>query len=147
MRSDVARAKKASIERCIAQVRLYYAGTTAEEFPEDFLRQDAICLNLQRACEQAIDLGAHLVKHRKLGLPLESKHIFTLLFEARIIPQHVMQCMHGMVGFRNLLVHQYEKVDPEKVLEIIRTRLGDLAEFAALAEAATSEASGPADPD
>lgn len=57
MIDDVVLNKSESIERCIKQVAKYYAMPSDIAFNEDFLRQDAIALNLQRACEQAIDLA------------------------------------------------------------------------------------------
>ncbi len=49
--------KKENIERCIIQIRRYYALPSEEEFAEDFLKQDAISANMQRLCQLAIDLA------------------------------------------------------------------------------------------
>jgi len=57
--------KKESIERCIKQVRLYYGLPSDKPFHEDYLKQDAIGANLQRAAEQIIDLGNHVIKKKK----------------------------------------------------------------------------------
>ena len=55
--NDIILNKKESIERCIKQIRIYYGLPSEIPFEEDYLRQDAVALNLQRACEQCIDLA------------------------------------------------------------------------------------------
>ena len=52
--------KKISIERSIKQIDAYYALETGLPFATDYLRQDAISMNLQRACEFTIDMLMHL---------------------------------------------------------------------------------------
>ncbi|MFV1951925.1 MAG: HepT-like ribonuclease domain-containing protein, partial [Nitrospinota bacterium] len=60
--SDIVLNKKESIERCIKQIRAYYALQGEVAFEEDHMKQDAIAANLQRACEQAIDLANHTIR-------------------------------------------------------------------------------------
>ena len=60
--------KKVSIERCIVQINQYYAMDRGLSFEQDFLKQDAIAMNLQRICELSIDIANHLIKINKLGL-------------------------------------------------------------------------------
>lgn len=127
--NDIVLNKKESIERCIKQVRKYYGLAGEVPFSEDYLRQDAIALNLQRACEQCIDLANHVVRVRKLGLPRESKESFRLLAVEGIIPQDLAKRLEGMVGFRNVLVHEYERLDIDLMVEVIEKRLDDLLLF------------------
>lgn len=127
--NDVVLNKKESIERCIKQIRAYYALSGDTPFAEDYLRQDAIALNLQRACEQCIDLANHTIKVLKLGLPKESRESFRLLAANGIIPQELAGRLEGMVGFRNVLVHEYQKMDIALLVDVIENRLGDLVTF------------------
>ena len=76
---DILLQKKASIERCIKQARDYYAVPSEKPLGKDFLKQDAIVINLQRACEQCIDMANHAIRLKKLGLPADSADSFTLL--------------------------------------------------------------------
>lgn len=127
--NDIVLNKKESIERCIKQIRIYYGLPSDKPFAEDYLKQDAIALNLQRACEQCIDLANHTIKVRKLGLPKESKESFRLLAANHIIPQDLAGRLEGMVGFRNVLVHEYEQLDISLMIDVIENRLGDLLLF------------------
>jgi len=105
--NDIVLNKKESIERCVRQIRNYYQMSADRLFKDDFLRQDAIAINLQRACEQSIDLANYVIKTRKLGLPKESRDSFRLLAEKAIVPENLADRLCGMVGFRNILVHEY----------------------------------------
>jgi len=129
MMDDVILNKKESIERCIRQARSFYAQSSNFPFEEDFLKQDAVSLNVQRAVEQAIALANHVVKKRKLGLPKESRECFRLLERAGIVPAELSQRLQSMTGFRNVLVHEYQQVDVGILVEVINVRLDDLAEF------------------
>lgn len=127
--NDIVLNKKESIERCIKQIRLYYALSSDKPFEEDSLKQDAIALNLQRACEQSIDLANHTIKTRKLGLPKESRESFRLLAQNGIIPRNLADNLENMVGFRNALVHEYQKLDIKLMIDVIENHLDDLLDF------------------
>lgn len=127
--NDIVLNKKESIERCISQIRAYYALPSAIGFEEDHMKQDAISINLQRACEQCIDLANHTIKTLKLGLPKESRESFNLLAMGKVIPLDLAQRLVGMVGFRNVLVHEYQRMDIELMIKVIEHHLDDLVEF------------------
>lgn len=129
MLNDIVLNKKESIERCIKQVRTYYGLPSDLPFVEDYLRQDAVALNLQRACEQCIDLANYVIKVRKLGLPKDSKESFQLLASNRLIPSDLAKKLEGMVGFRNVLVHEYQRMDIDLMIDVIENRLDDLLLF------------------
>jgi uncharacterized protein YutE (UPF0331/DUF86 family) len=122
--------KKVSIERCIQQINAYYALDNGLPFATDYLRQDAIAMNLQRACELAIDIANHLIRSKKLGLPQDSRDGFALLQRAGLITIEQMHGLQAMVGFRNTLVHQYQKLDLQIMVNIIEHRLHELLDFA-----------------
>ncbi len=129
MMNDIVLNKKESIERCIKQIETFYALPRERPFEEDRLIQDAIAANLQRACEQCIDLANHTIKVRKLGLPKESRESFRLLAKNDIIPSELASKLEGMVGFRNTLVHQYQDLDVELMVDVIENHLDDLVDF------------------
>jgi len=126
---DVVLNKAEIVERCVARVRELHAGDS-KRFLDDPLMQDAIVLNLQRACEASIDLGMHLVRVRRLGIPKESRDAFRLLVEAKLLDRALGERMMRMVGFRNLAVHDYQRIDYRIVDSIVRERLGDFLDFA-----------------
>jgi len=127
--NDIILNKKESIERGIKQIRIYYGLPSEIPFEEDYLRQDAVALNLQRACEQCIDLANYVIKLRKLGLPKDSKESFRLLASNRTISADLAKKLEGMVGFRNVLVHEYQRMDIDLMIDVIENRLDDLLLF------------------
>ena len=127
--NDIILNKKESIERCIKQIHRYYDLTSKKSFEEDYLKQDAIALNLQRACEQAIDLANYVIKTKKLGLPKESKESFRILAKEKIVPENLAANLEKMVGFRNVLVHEYQKLDLKLMTEVIENHLEELIDY------------------
>ncbi len=127
--NDIVLNKKESIERCIKQARLYYNMSSDIPFEEDYIRQDAVAVNLYRAVEQVIDLANHAIKKRKLGLPKESRESFDILARAKVISGELADKLKGMVGFRNILVHEYQYVDLKIMVDVIEHHLEDLVIF------------------
>lgn len=129
MADDVALNKAAIIERCLARIHQEYDGHEAE-LSTNLSRQDAIVLNVQRACEATIDAAMHLVRLYKLGLPQDSREAFTLLEDAGHLEADLAGHLRAMVGFRNIAIHDYRKLSLEILESILATRLGDLRRFA-----------------
>jgi len=128
MADDVILNKAGVIERCVARVREEHAGDDTN-LMDDLTRQDSIILNLQRACEATIDLAMHLVKAEKLGIPQESREAFSLLAEADCLDQETADRLMRMVGFRNIAVHDYKKLNLDIVKSIIRNDLDVFLNF------------------
>ncbi len=128
--TDVVIAKQQSLERCLARVRHAWQRPSTLPFEQDYDRQDIIVLNLQRACEQAVDMANHAVATRKLGWPQTSAESFDLLQRAGIVTVDMADKMKAMVGLRNVVVHQYQDLDLDIIASVVRDHLGDLSDFA-----------------
>jgi len=126
--ADVVLNKVQTIQRCIKRIKEEYIGFE-ESFESDFTKQDSVILNLERASQATIDIATHIVKVRQLGLPNSSRELFELLFNAGIISEDVSKQMQGMVGFRNIAVHDYQNLNLEIVLSIINNHLDDFEKF------------------
>lgn len=128
MADDVILNKAASIERCLQRIVEEYAGNQ-QNLIANQTKQDAIVLNLQRACETAIDLAMYVVSQRKLGVPQDSRDAFALLQTAGMLPSGLVQRMQRMVGFRNVAIHEYTRLNLEVVHSIITKQLDDFRIF------------------
>ncbi len=120
-----------SIARCLKRIRDDFTGI--ESLKGDFMRQDAIILNIQRACEQSIDLANHLIKVLKLGIPKNSKDAFELLGNQEIISTKLSSSLSKMVAFRNIAVHEYTQLNLDIVISIVEKDLKDFEEFTQIA--------------
>lgn len=117
-----------SIERCIKRINEEY-----EENPEnlnDYRRLDSIVLNLQRSCELVTDIAMYIVSCRKLGMPQEKREAFELLQKNGLITEKMADNMKKMIGFRNIAVHGYKKIDEKILKDVIENHLNDLLDFA-----------------
>jgi uncharacterized protein YutE (UPF0331/DUF86 family) len=128
MVDDVLINKAATIERCIARAREEYE-KGAETFLTDFTRQDAAILNIQRACEAALDMGQHLIRRERLGVPQSTRDVFELLHQGHWIETSVSASMKKMVGFRNIAVHEYQTLQLPITVAIITRHLNDFTAF------------------
>jgi uncharacterized protein YutE (UPF0331/DUF86 family) len=128
MADDVLLNKAAAIERCVARAREEYACDPAT-FASNFTRQDAAILNIQRACEAALDMGFHIIRRENLGLPQSSRDVFTLLADAHWLTPEVAELMKRMVGFRNIAVHEYQTLQLPITVNIIQSHLDDFLAY------------------
>lgn len=128
--SEIVLNKKIDIERCVQQIQTYYALDHDLPFEKDYLKQDAIGMNLQRACELSLDIANHLIRTKKLGLPQDSKDSFALLHQAGLITSQQSKALQAMVGFRNILVHNYQKLNLDIMVDVVENHLQDLLDFA-----------------
>lgn len=128
MADDVLINKADTIEKCIARVKSIYQNDQ-DNLLLDQNKQDAILLNIERACQAAIDMAMRVVKLKRLGLPKESRDAFDLLNKASLISDELCLRMHGLVGFRNTAIHNYKKLDLKIVESIIKNRLVDFQDL------------------
>lgn len=117
-----------TIEKCINRINEEYEGNS--ENLQDYRKMDMIVLNLQRACEAVLDLAMYVVSTRRLGLPQNKREAFILLEQNKIIDSKMSKNMQGMVGFRNIAVHDYKEIDEDILKDVIENHLNDLLDFA-----------------
>lgn len=82
---------------------------------------DALILNLERACQATIDLGMHLISKNRLGIPQSSSDAFRILESNSIISATTAKALIAMVGFRNIAIHEYQKLNLD-IIQGIMTR-------------------------
>jgi len=129
MVDDVLISKAESIERCLQRINEDYLGYE-HELETNFTRRDAIILNLQRACETSIGAAMRIVRIKNLGVPEGSREAFELLARHNIIPASLSESLKKMVGFRNIAIHDYQKINTEILKSILDNNLGEFKVFA-----------------
>ena len=78
---------------------------------------------LQLSIQVLIDLGQLIIMEKQLTRPVEPQEIFSVLFNHKILSENLVNQLTGIVGFRNILVHEYGKIDREKVYEYLKNNL------------------------
>jgi len=84
---------------------------------------------LQIAIQIVIDIGNHILASIRENEIDEYVDIIDKLGEKNVIPLSFAKKIRDMAGFRNILVHEYTRVDLKQVYEILQERLGDFLEF------------------
>ncbi len=84
----------------------------------------------QLACEDILDICNLIIAGKGLGLPKDNRDAIRKLADNEIIPKKLSERLEDMVGFRNLLVHRYGKVDDSRAYHYLNEEIDDLYEFA-----------------
>ena len=127
MGNDIIYNKISIIERCINRVNEVYDNNP--DNLNDYTKQYSIILNIQRACEAAIDLAMHIASEKKLGIPQNSRDAFEVLNANNIINDELCKKLKPMVGFRNIAVHNYQEVSLKVIKMIIEKHIYDFNEI------------------
>lgn len=101
------------------------AQRSADELLGDVDSMDAVKYRLVVAIEICIDLGEHIIASEGLRAPDSFAEVFAILGESGYLEARLADSLGDMARFRNLLVHVYLGVDDRRVVEILKTRLGD----------------------
>jgi uncharacterized protein YutE (UPF0331/DUF86 family) len=128
MYDDILINKAATIERCVARAREEYQRDPAG-FAEDYTRQDAAILNVQRACEAALDMGQHLIRRECLGVPQSARDVFNLLAKGGWMDVELAEALKRMVGFRNIAVHEYQALQLPITVNVITRHLDEFLRY------------------
>jgi uncharacterized protein YutE (UPF0331/DUF86 family) len=84
---------------------------------------------LHLAIETVLDMGSHLIADENLGVVNHYSDIPVILADNGLIPAELARRWVRMVGFRNILVHDYLDIDREIVYQVLQN---DLADFETL---------------
>lgn len=125
---DLIQRKLILLEESAAQIKKLGLKSFAS-FKKQYAIQKAAEKILQEMIETCLDIGKHIISDQRLRSPDDYRDIFTVLGEEKILPQKAANTMRQMVGFRNIIIHMYEKIDLELVFTSATKRLGDFDTF------------------
>jgi uncharacterized protein YutE (UPF0331/DUF86 family) len=123
--------KAGSVRKYINRIR--EKGNT--EFPTflgDIDCQEIVLFNLQMAIQNCIDIAAHIVSDEGFGIPGSTSELFYLLEENHYLEQAMTEKMIKTVGLRNLIVHEYGKIDLKRIFDAVHSDLHDLNDYLAM---------------
>jgi len=103
--------------------------TDLNTFLKDIDRQESILFNLQMAVQNCIDIAAHIVSSEGFGVPGSTNEMFYSLEENGYLDSELTEKMVKAVGFRNLIVHEYAKIELEQLFEISQKDINDLNDY------------------
>ena len=101
-----------------------------EEYKYEFETRAACERYFERVIQSIVDLAFLVIKEYKLKIPEEDNQSFDILNEEKIISDSLKEKLKDAKGMRNILAHEYGKIDDEIVFESIKEQLiPDVGEF------------------
>ena len=100
------------------------------QYVENIRLKKAVERSLQVAVEACLDIGRRLIALEGFRYPEDNRDVFRVLAEEGVVPAEMLPSLLEMASFRNLIVHDYARIDDAKVYAILKKRLGDFGDFA-----------------
>ncbi|MFQ5661822.1 MAG: DUF86 domain-containing protein [Candidatus Paceibacteria bacterium] len=85
---------------------------------------------VQLIVDNMIDINQHFIRELNLEIPDDLQGSFFILGENDILPKEFAFKIAPVTGVRNILVHQYEKLDKEMFIHNIRRNFSDFEKYA-----------------
>lgn len=123
------------IENKISAIQKYlkilegYKKYSRKAIEENIDIKGAVERYLYLVSQAAIDLAEAAISFKNLRKPSTLSESFYILNEENIISKKLTEKMAGMVGFRNVIAHDYEKVNYDIVYDVLQNKLKDIKEF------------------
>ncbi len=96
---------------------------------DDVDTQDLLDRRMQKAIEACIDIAACLVAELKLPKTFSAGELFKRLAQEGIIETKLADNLTKAVGLRNIIVHEYSKIDYHLAYKDLPLKLKDLQDF------------------
>ncbi len=120
--------KLADLETYLVQLK-ELTGIPEADYRKNWKTQRIVERTLQIVIETSIDIANHLISDRGMRMPTGYADTFQILTENRILSEKLSFNLQKMAKFRNIIVHQYEDINPRIVTAILRNNLKDLEQF------------------
>ena len=120
---------KISSNRKYLKILKRYKVYSRQEIEENVDIRGAVERYLYLAAQASIDLAEAVIAYKGFRKPTTMSEAFYILNEEDIVSGELTEKMVRMVGFRNVMAHDYEKVNYDIVYDVLQNRLADVAEF------------------
>ncbi len=114
--------KKEEIESFIGELSMVLS-ENYESYSSNLTERLACERAFEKIIEAVNDLAILILKEKRLTLPTEDIKAFDILSESKIISGELSKKLKQAKGMRNLLAHQYGKVDDEIIFEAIQNEI------------------------
>ncbi|MFO8031459.1 MAG: DUF86 domain-containing protein [Desulfohalobiaceae bacterium] len=100
-----------------------------QRFDTDPIYRGALLHYLYLMADSCITLAEMMIKHKSLRPPQTYSESFDILGDNRILEPEFAYSFARIAGFRNLLAHDYERVDGERICKGLLSSLQDVEHF------------------
>ena len=101
-----------------------------QTYAESKLIHRTVERTLHLAVEACLDIGQHVIAQEGFRRPADNPDVFTVLVEEQILPGDLQPRLMAMARFRNLIVHDYARIDNQVVFAILKKQLDDFDQYA-----------------
>lgn len=127
--------KLSVIENKISSVKKYlkilenYKKYSRKEIERDINIKGALERYLYLLAQATIDLAEAIISSKNFRKPSTMSESFYILNEEKMISGELTEKMAKMTGFRNIMAHDYDKIDYEIVYDVLQNGLKDIEKF------------------
>jgi uncharacterized protein YutE (UPF0331/DUF86 family) len=135
LKGDIGLVDKPLILRRLTELDEYlkqmgeFSSVTREGYSRDWKVQRIVERTLQMMIETCADIANHIISDRGYRTPDNYGDTFRVLYENGVLNSNLFEIMLKMARFRNIVVHQYDKVDETIVIGILRNNLSNFAAY------------------
>jgi uncharacterized protein YutE (UPF0331/DUF86 family) len=125
------------IERRLSELnerlaRLYpLQNKSFEEFNQDPYLRDIVERNLEVCIQSCLDICHRIISVENTRIPVDYYESIVIMGEIGILPLDFAHSLAPMAGFRNILIHEYVRLDWNRVYRYLQN-LDDLRRFSEL---------------
>lgn len=101
----------------------------ADSFERDHDAQDTVYWNLIIAAQNCVDIAAHVIAENAWESPDKMGAVFDILANHGRIPQNLAGDLHRLVTLRNIIVHDYARIDLERAFPLLQSSLNLVPAF------------------
>lgn len=130
IKKETVRERLKRLEEVIAQLDAC-RGQPLDAFRKDVQRQWVVERGFILAAECVADIAGHILSGEFSIQPADHEDAIQRLAEKGVISTSLAAGLRGLGGFRNILVHEYLRIDPVRVHANLESELDSLREFTA----------------
>jgi len=123
------------IEDKISSIKKYlkilerYKKLSRKEIEQNIDLRGAVERYLYLVTQATIDLAETIIAYKKFRKPTTYSENFDILKEETVISTDLTKNMIDMTGFRNIMTHDYDKLDYKKIYDVLKNKLTDIEKF------------------
>lgn len=127
------------IARRIERIRGYYSDLNElldgqDSFPRKIFFYYAIERVIQLIVDEVIDVNNYIIDQMHFSVPDDFQTSFRILADNKVVSPELADRLAPIVGLRNRLVHRYETIDRDMMLQMIQKEKEDIREYAHVVE-------------
>jgi len=126
---------KLLIGRKLAQIDTYlkqigdFSKISLNQYKINWKTQRIVERTLHILIEACVDIANHIISDQEMRLPTGYADTFKVLMENKVVGKNLSRTLEKMARFRNVVVHQYETIDPTIVVSILHRNLRDFEKY------------------